>query len=131
MMNGAWTAPARAVGFATLARALGSIFESHPNPMKRRFIIAIAAGLAAAQLNAQVDQTISSRTPDEIGGNYRTWAIRGTDEAPNAPSTVRTESHRRITEIATGMNYWDGQAWVPSVATFDITESGFEATRMQ
>ena len=42
-------------------------------------------------------------------------------------STGDSQSNRRIVEIGTGMNYWDGQDWVPSEPAFQATASGFVA----
>jgi hypothetical protein len=35
-----------------------------------------------------------------------------------------------VVEIATGMNYWDGQAYVPSDARFEVTPEAFAAERV-
>ena len=51
-----------------------------------------------------------------IGGNSRTW----TD----------TNGHR-IVEIATGMNYWNGQQWTPSDPGFQISPDGTAAVANQ
>src|SRR5687767_13456492 len=40
-------------------------------------------------------------------------------------------SHRRVTEIGTGMNYWDGEQWSPSEPVFEMVEDGFVANRLQ
>ena len=100
--------------------------------MNTRLLTVLTLTLAATWSNAQVrsvDQVaLPEWKPDEISGNYRTWSISSTNDGRGE---VRPASKRRITEIATGMNYWDGQTWVPSVAEFEITETGFDATRMQ
>jgi hypothetical protein len=53
----------------------------------------------------------------------------------NAPPSSRpakdTETGRRVVEIATGMNYWDGQQWTPSDPTFDAGDDGFVASKVQ
>jgi len=36
-----------------------------------------------------------------------------------------------VVEIASGMNYFDGQNWVPSDASFDVTPDAFVARRVQ
>jgi hypothetical protein len=36
-----------------------------------------------------------------------------------------------VIEIETGMNYWDGQQWSPSEASFELTEDAFVADRVQ
>src|SRR5581483_8308033 len=45
----------------------------------------------------------------------------------------RNPAGQTITEIATGMNYWDGQKWAPSQGAFQISPDGtlFLATRIQ
>ena len=78
--------------------------------------------------------------PDEIGPNYKSWRMVS-DPAPgdhsNAPVLVQSASatpgpqERGVVEIATGMNYWDGQQWSPSDASFELTDDSFVANRVQ
>lgn len=37
----------------------------------------------------------------------------------------------QVIELATGMNYWDGSQWLPSDATFELTDDAFVANRVQ
>ena len=76
--------------------------------MNIRLLVATLS-VAGVLANAQV-RPADQAAPDEIGGNYRTWTIRGTEDARSIPTEGGAESRRRISEIATGMNYWDGQA---------------------
>ena len=41
------------------------------------------------------------------------------------------DSDRRIVEIGSGMNYWDGEKWTPSDPSFEVTADAFVADRMQ
>src|ERR1043166_1552773 len=101
-------------------------------------------------------ESITNRPPDQIGPNSRVWfgkaSLAATADAsleplavataitvPNAPTldqdavTTAAEAPRtsRVEEIATGMNYWDGEGWTPSQASFDVAADGFVATRLQ
>lgn len=54
----------------------------------------------------------------EVGPHERIW------------TTGDSQSDRRIVEVGTGMNYWNGEKWTPSDPTFDITEDAFVADRI-
>ncbi len=71
--------------------------------------------------------------PTEIGPNYRSWiAPKGAVLQNNAPVAPDIGSGMgKVVEIATGMNYWDGQAWVKSDPVFDLAADGFSAPRVQ
>ena len=74
--------------------------------------------------------------PVDVGPNSRTWPIRAKDStASGALSGSATandfETQSGVVEIATGMNYWDGQQWVPSDPIFEPADDGFVATRLQ
>src|SRR6266566_3435230 len=60
----------------------------------------------------------------ETGPNQQVWHAVTVDE--QGQTNVNS-----VTAIATGMNYWDGQQWVPSDPSFDVTEDAFVATRLQ
>src|SRR5207253_753164 len=78
-------------------------------------------------VSAQVATTVLSdlsRPPDEIGPNSRTWTRSGTPgEQFTAP----------VSEIATGMHYWDAasRSFLPSQAVFSEDVDGFVADRIQ
>src|SRR5205814_3340632 len=55
----------------------------------------------------------------ESGPNERIWTSGDPD------------SDRKVVEIGTGMNFWDGQNWVPSDPRFDVTADSFVANRLQ
>src|SRR5437773_12431630 len=70
----------------------------------------LVLGALNSPLNAQTavadasakDPDISAPVLVGIGPDERIW------------STGDPQANRRIVEIGTGMNYWDGQDWVPS-----------------
>lgn len=78
----------------------------------------------------------------DVGPNHRAWTtvIAGTaDLSTNAP-TAQTRaaalhcgqgSTPKVVEIGSGMNYWNGERYVPSEPTFELTEDGFRASRVQ
>src|SRR6266487_196165 len=78
----------------------------------------LAAQTAASDASAQ-DQGNSPPVLVGVGPDERIW------------STGDPQSNRRIVEIGTGMNYWDGQNWVPSEPIFEATANGFVAERIQ
>src|SRR6266853_2459070 len=41
------------------------------------------------------------------------------------------QSDRRVVEIGTGMNYSNGEQWVPSDPSFEVTGDAFVANRLQ
>jgi len=106
------------------------------------FISAVSTPLSA--------QTAVDRPPDQIGPNSKVWittssnsvtedtqltavatknlvAALDQDAAPAPDKPVIS----RVEEIMTGMNYWDGEKWTPSEASFDLASDGFVATRLQ
>lgn len=66
------------------------------------------------------DSTPTPAAVAGIGANERTWV-----------TTSATGQHQKVVEWATGMNYWEGQQWAPSVPQFQAVGDGFAATRMQ
>src|SRR3989442_2714768 len=106
--------------------------------MKSTPWLALALTLFSLCARGQVSPTPAKGQPVlvEIGPNSRTWSIPARDSTPTgAPPGSGTandsETRPRVVEIATGMNYWDGQQWVPSDPSFDVTEDAFVATRLQ
>jgi hypothetical protein len=59
---------------------------------------------------AERRQLFSNRLPDEVGPNSRTWRSE-------AASRGKGKAHA-ITELETGMNYFDGRKWEPSTPEF-------------
>src|SRR5438046_9375537 len=55
----------------------------------------------------------------ESGPNERVWTSGDAD------------SDRKVVEIGTGMNCWDGQNWAPSDPSIDVTADAFGANRLQ
>ena len=64
---------------------------------------------------------LDGRPPDEIGPHHRSWKIAGSG----------SEEANHIAEIATGMNFWNGQEWSPSDPSFSVEQDAFVATRVQ
>lgn len=59
--------------------------------------------------------------PDELGPHYRAWTVRQPRVNPgrtNTASASRIGGTGRIIEMASGMNYFDGQVWRPSEPSF-------------
>ena len=58
----------------------------------------------------------------EIGPDQKTWVNVSTNASSPAGQSGGWErrGRHRIVEIATGMNYFDGQNWVPSDPSFDL-----------
>jgi len=70
---------------------------------------AIAAELVAA---AAVPFAVSDRGP-----HHNIWTKTVQKQLPDGTVAERTHSY---TELATGANYWDGNAWVPSTSEIEI-----------
>jgi hypothetical protein len=89
--------------------------------MKTNFWPVLAMVLYPLFLNAQDSPSTGDARElvvVETGPHERIWG------------TGDPQSHRRIAEVGTGMNYWDGQKWAPSDPTFDLTEDAFVADRL-
>jgi hypothetical protein len=70
----------------------------------------------------------------EVGPNHRSWRVEA--DAPGGAVSNRFGLTRRsggqpVVALETGMNYWDGQQWTPSEASFELTEEAFVADRVQ
>src|SRR5437660_3865116 len=112
----------------------------------RRVFYAVAVITALRALAAFAAE---DRPPDEIGPNSRVWVATSTDlAASDAQLQTRTALDpfaapdqavaaqpqpppSRFEEVATGMNFWDGQTWASSEASFDVAADAFVANRLQ
>lgn len=82
---------------------------------------------------------VPDSSPDAVGPNHRRWIIPS-PETTQPPGTAtgdewnssqpRARQHAVI-EIGTGMNYWDGDQWVPSNPSLEAKQGGFVAERLQ
>jgi hypothetical protein len=72
------------------------------------FVIALfARGLCLGQSTSATTQPVAGDyAPIQINPHSRVW---------------QNAQGQSITEIATGMNYWDGQEWVPSNPQFVVS----------
>src|SRR5947207_6807041 len=61
--------------------------------------------------------------------HQRVWQTEAIDRIGG--TTHRPDTGRRLVEMATGMNYWDGRQWVPSDPSFEVTRDAFVAERLQ
>ncbi|HTE89815.1 MAG TPA: hypothetical protein VK639_12710, partial [Terriglobales bacterium] len=70
---------------------------------------------------------------EEIGPDQKIWAraLTNTSSSGAQSTSLPGRGKHRVIEIATGMNYWDGQNWVPSDPSFDVTPDAFVAQRTQ
>src|SRR5438445_732545 len=83
-------------------------------------------GLGAGSTNA-VDGGSGTATVSSVGPNSRTWSLPPDANllaaiATNATLSGLTNSHQ-VVEVATGLNYFDGQQWQSSVAAFQISSN--------
>jgi len=87
----------------------------------------------AARAARQV-QAAGRKVLADIGPNHRSWKTEP-DASAGAPtnrlSWTRGNARPSVVEIGSGMNFWDGQQWSPSVAEFELTEDAFVANRVQ
>lgn len=125
-----------------------------------RLIAITVIGFSLAKLPAQTSVPFAppasravhppgTRVLAETGPNYRIWqspakspsattSTTSTGAGVNgrsrrAPVTTHPQQAHGVVEIATGMNYWDGQQWTPSNPIFDISPDGsaFIANQVQ
>jgi len=95
---------------------------------------------SSAVLGRRKHQMVT-RLPDEVGPNHRTWNLAASEAGLPAPGSVTgrtnlpgvwgTPDKHRVVEMATGMHYWNGGAWVPSDPSFDSVPAGFSTSRLQ
>ncbi len=103
------------------------------------YSLLVVAGLVGIQtLSAQTQSTVSTTLNPEAQiaaaqASYDAWDQPDQPIGPNHRTTVRTAKTgpRRIVEIGTGMNYWNGLQWVPSNPTFVPVANGFVASQLQ
>lgn len=90
-----------------------------------RLFYGLAAAVVGGTCNAQLAQTAqvaaigeSDYTIKQVGPRSRVWG---------------NSVGQSVTEIATGMNYWDGQEWTPSDPSFEVSADGtaFVAAKIQ
>jgi NedA-like, galactose-binding domain len=108
-----------------------------------------------AFVSISLGESITSRPPDQIGPNSRVWIVKPENPPAAQPnlngrgaarkarnvganadqdaeaSASEAPTGSRIEEIVTGMNYWDGEKWTESQASFDVTPGAFVAPRLQ
>jgi hypothetical protein len=65
----------------------------------------------------------------EVGPDHRVYHDQKEPAGSNANFT--DSEPRRIVEIESGMNYWNGSEWVASEAVFDLNDQGFGASKLQ
>jgi RHS repeat-associated protein/uncharacterized delta-60 repeat protein len=86
-------------------------------------VTALATAVTTAYANPD-------RAPDELGANHRSWSVQR-ERSGRHEREGGVEEPGRIVEIATGMNYWDGQQWLASIARFEAAGEGFVANQLQ
>ena len=111
---------------------------------KHLFLTALLAGLSG--LPAALAQTQTAPAPAQMGSpqltdaqvavnqdNYAAWDAPEQSIGPNHRTTFRNTKAGRhlIEEIGTGMNYWDGTQWSPSVPKFVGMNGGYAARQVQ
>jgi RHS repeat-associated protein len=65
----------------------------------------------------------------EAGSDYRIW--KRPVETSDDGAALEGARSGKVVEIATGMNYWDGDQWRPSEPQLEVVANGFSASRMQ
>ncbi len=115
--------------------------------MKTRLLTCFLFLLLADLAWADVVQTQNSATATgsssedrnysvvEGGAHYLIWEADDTNAgsmgAVNVnPAVSLVRRRHRVVEIASGMNYWDGQQWSPSEPSFEVTSNGFVAAKV-
>jgi hypothetical protein len=98
------------------------------------------ADRAAAQTNrqpaaraARLSLSGGRKVQTELGPNHRSWRAEPDSTAAPTNQFARTRASEKasVVEIGSGMNYWDGQQWSPSVAEFELAEDAFVANQVQ
>src|SRR5262245_23450572 len=96
----------------------------------RNLVVALAM-VASVDLYSQQGSKPALQTPMliETGPHQRVWQSVAANLTGG--SATQSDTRQRVVEIATGMNYWDGQQWVASDPSFEATSDAFVATRLQ
>jgi hypothetical protein len=122
------------VGFS-LVRVSGQV-STNTGPLKAPF----------SAFSNQPVRPGATKVLAETGPNHRIWknpapapsaapanapAVKGRSGAAHVPK--RPQQEHGVVEIATGMNYWDGQKWAPSNPVFEVSPDGtaFIANQVQ
>jgi RHS repeat-associated protein len=94
---------------------------------------AVQLGLTVACLHGLSPEFVSasSKFRDEFGPNHRNLKLDRVRDAVEPQGAEHSLQEKEIVEIATGLNYWNGQEWLPSSAQFELTPDAFVANRMQ
>lgn len=108
------------------------------SPLPNFMRVGLVSSLLASQLQAQTTssspqveaQTDPAGAVTEVSDASRP-ALAGVGPNERVWRTDDPRSNRRVIEMATGMNYWDGQQWTPSDPRFEITDDAFVADKLQ
>jgi hypothetical protein len=126
MFMAAFLAITAALCADTTNTSMSSIKSAKANQLRSRSIA--RTGTASARPAAPQ----GAWTLQGVRADHKTWTLTPT----NAQQSWRSSSGvnrggRRVVEIATGMNYFDGQNWIPSDPPFEVGADAFIAQRMQ
>lgn len=117
---------------ATLCAAQPS---NNPPPPQRARVASLRSQTAARITTPSLRRNPAKgeRVLNEIGPDRKVWISSWTNTtSQRTPATERgRRGAARIEQIATGMNYWNGESWVPSEPCFEISGNSFVAERMQ
>ena len=96
----------------------------HRLPMKSQLIAVLFC--AAALLPAYGQITTANDAFAEAGPHHVLLRPPTDSQRPDA-----ARARSPVVELATGMNYWDGQSWQASEPLFTLTEDAFVAAKIQ
>ena len=91
------------------------------------------SGLQSVTALAQ-DKTLGPEAQTALNqGNYAAWDAPDQAIGPNHRTTFKNTKagRRKIVELGTGMNYWDGTQWKPSNPSFSAANGEFVAGQVQ
>jgi len=97
-------------------------------------LITLLCVVVSQSLVAQNWQPPLPTAPDEVGPDYRIWTAVAAPAGAGYPQPLaqtRAAVTNRIVEIGSGMNYWNGAAWVASEPFFEDLGDSFAANKVQ
>ena len=98
--------------------------------MKKKTIVkksTVAVVFAILSLALNLSAQTAGLNPVSVGVDSGQWSVA---VGANDQTWTDTNGHR-IVSMATGMNYWNGQQWVPSNPSFQISPDGMTAVASQ
>src|SRR3989442_8495000 len=104
--------------------------------LKTALAIVLLCSASSAQQTTNQYPTRAHMVLKESGPHHRLWAgtntpIAGAKSPGSGTNRFAHQSiEHHVREIKSGMNYWNGESWVPSEPSFTFTNGSFFAEKV-